>query len=133
MSVQNTTLKQDATGITVVGGTDLAFTPDGDDVKNGIHLHAADVFDFRVRPNMTLTNKKAAMQADGDFSKARLKLVGVYPKVLASGKTVYPLFRLEVETHPEQTEAEVDSMLNMAAQCPANAALLPFFKTGDLS
>jgi hypothetical protein len=133
MSVNNITLKEGATAIAVTGGTNVVFTPDGEEVKNGVHVQDAAEFDVRIRRSMTMVNKKAALQPDGDFSKSRRKVTKIFPKVLASGKTVYPLVRYEIESHPEQTEAEVDDMLFISAQIPRSADLLPFFKTGNLS
>lgn len=132
MSIKNCTLKQNATSITVVGGTDLNFVEDGVEVKSGVHVHAPSVADFRVRPNITFKNRNPTLQADGQYTKGKREFSIAQPKLLASGKIVFNVYRGSIEVHPESTPAELDNLLFLGAQLPADTEVLDFMRVGTL-
>ena len=45
----------------------------------------------------------------------------------------FPLLRLEVEVHPEQTQAEIDAMFSAGAAAACDADFQSFNRTGNLS
>lgn len=132
MSVENCTLKANATSLTTVGGTDLTYTEDGVEVANGLHVSAASVTDFTVRPSITAKNRNPVLQSDKTWSKAKQTVTGVKPKLLANGTTVFNLYRIEVETHPESTAAEKTDLKLEAAQVLASPEFANFFSAGSL-
>jgi hypothetical protein len=133
MGVQSLTLKEDATSIAPVAGTDLTYTPDGVSIPNGIHLAAASVTDFRVRPNITLKTKNPPLNADGTYGKGKRWLNVTVPKILADGTTSFNLVRIEVEVHPESTVAETTDLVYQAAQLLFDADTTQFIQTGSLA
>lgn len=57
-----------ATSCAATGGTAQVFNPDGLEVKNGLHLAASAVADFRIRPHITFRNVQPKRLASGKFS-----------------------------------------------------------------
>lgn len=132
MGVQTTTLKEGATGITIVGGSDLAFTPDGVSVPNGVHLAAAAVADFRVRPTITLKTRNPQLN-NGTFSKAKRWLSFTLPTILTDLSVVYNVVRIEVEVHPELTAAAAVDIARIGAQLLSDDDLVTFIASGSLA
>lgn len=131
MGIEQITLKQDATSAAITGGTDLVFESDGQPVNGGIHVMAPAVTDFRVRPNITFKTKSPVLN-NGVYSKGKRWITPVFPKILADGTTVYNLSRIEIEVHPETTEAERSNQILITAQLLFNAAVQSFLTSGSL-
>jgi hypothetical protein len=131
MPITGLSLMKDATGGTTTAGTALAFSSDGVDVKNGVHI-AAMGQDFLDRTNITLKTRNPQKQSDGTYSKAKRYATLVAPKTIASGEVVFPLVRIEVELHPEMTAAEVTNIRMLGAQLFTDADLLSFLEDGSL-
>lgn len=132
MSLQTMSIPAGAT-LSAAGGTAKSFTPDGLTVASGIHLADASVTDFRVRPNMTIKVKQPSLDAAGVYSKDKKSVTYVVPKILASGKTVFNLIRIEREIHPESTAAEQDHLLNVGAQLLFDTDVTAFWSSGSLA
>jgi len=132
MSLQNAIVKAGATGLTVVGGADASFSPDGLTVSNGLHLSVAADADFRIRRNMTAKVKLPTLAADGTYSKDKKSITIVAPKILANGKTVFNLIRIEREIHPESTAAEAFELNMLGGQVLSDADFLTFWSGGSL-
>lgn len=133
MGVQNATIKAGATSLSVTGGTDMTYTPDGTVVEGGIHIANAAQSDFRIRENITLKNKQPALQPDGSYSKAKRSVVAVFPMLTASGKTVFNLFRGELEVHPEASVAVASNIQLQGAQIMSDPDFASFWSTGSLA
>lgn len=133
MSLQNAVLKAGATSASVVGGTDVTFTPDGQTVAGGIHIAAAADADFRTRRNMTIKNKVPTLQSDGKYTKAKRSTSYVQPKILADGSTTFNLIRVEMEAHPESTAAEVTELRMIGNQILGDSDFLSFWDTGNMA
>jgi len=131
MSIQNATLKENATSLTVVGGDDLVFTTDGETVKSGVHTSAAAVTDFRVRPQITLQNRNPRL-VNGVFTKGKRTIKAVFPKILADGSISYNVWRHECEVHPECSVAEYDNQALINAQILSQTVYRNFLLTGSL-
>lgn len=114
------------------GGSAKTYTSDGITVANGVHLIDASVTDFRVRPQMTLKTKVPTLDSLGNYSKGRRSLVCTIPKVLASGKTVFPLIRIELEDHPELSAAEVATLVSIGVNTLVDADFATFWSTGSV-
>lgn len=133
MTIAALSLQKDATGGTTTGGTAMSLTDDGQDVKNGIHVADAGEPNFLVRTNLTLRTRNPQRQSDGTYSKAKRFATVVVPKVITSGDVVYNLVRIEVEAHPETTDAELTNLHMLGAQIFTDADLEAFLKTGSLA
>lgn len=133
MGIVNSTIATAPT-ISVSGGTSSTLTDDGASVSNGVHLIDASVSDFRVRPSVTFKTKQPTYDSKTDsWSKGRKSIQLVIPKLTAVGPTVFPLGRIELEDHPEMSDAEVTKILDWLAQLCALTAFRTFLKTGSLS
>jgi hypothetical protein len=133
MPLQSAVVKRGATSASVVGGSDVTFTPDGQAVGNGIHIADSSQTDFRIRQNMTIKNKVPTLLGDGTYSKDRKTISIVAPKILADGTTVFNLIRIEREVHPESTAAEAFELLMLAAQAVSDSDFLSFWSSGSLA
>jgi len=118
---------------TPAGGTAKVYTTDGLSVVNGVHLIDASVTDYRTRPQMTLKTKVPSLNSLGEYSKGRRSMVITIPKVLTSGKTVFPLVRIELEDHPESSAAEVAALLSIGANVLIDADFASFWATGSVA
>jgi hypothetical protein len=132
MAITNCTLKQDATGLTPVAGTDLAFVVDGVEVNGGVHVHAPSVVDFRVRPNITFKNRNPSLLADGTYTKGKRSMSLVIPMEKLDGKICFNLIRIELEAHPELVQADVDNLAFLGGQLLGDSEILDFIRTGSL-
>lgn len=131
MGLQNASILVGST-LSATGGTALTFSLDGQQVSGGIHVSDAATTDFRVRPNFTAKTKIPTVDSLGVYSKGKRSLTFVRPKILASGKTVFPLVRIELEDHPEMTQAEVDALISQGAQLLFDADCTAYWRTGSL-
>lgn len=118
---------------TPAGGTATVFTSDGQSVPNGVHLIDAAVTDFRIRPQMTLKTKAPRLDNLGVYSKGRRSCVVTIPKILASGKSVFPLIRIEIEDHPETTPAELAALISIGANFLLDSDFDQFRKVGSVA
>jgi len=132
MGLQSATLLNGNTNA-ATGGSAITLGPDGQTVANGIHLIDASVTDYRVRPQVTAKVKMPTLDNLGAYSKARKTLTITIPKILASTKTVFPLIRIELEDHPEMSQAEVDKLKNWACQTLMDTDFTSFWATGSIA
>lgn len=118
--------------VSATGGTALAFTTDAQTVPNGVHVVDAAATDFRTATQITARNFKIpSVDKDGVYSKGRKGMTLVKPKILASGKTVFPLGRVEIEDHPEMTQAEKDELRLETAQMLIDSDFVTFWRVGS--
>lgn len=133
MPLQNATIL-DGAAVTAAGGTSKTLAPDGFTVTNGIHLSDFSVADFRTRPNVTAKNRPAVYnKTTGKWKKGKRELVISHPIILADGSVEYPLVRIEIEDHPETTDAQITKLMVWAAQVFIDADFTNFCKYGSLS
>jgi len=133
MGLQSTGINDGASSVAPTGGSLMTFTPDGVSVTNGVHLANAAQADFRIRENATCKVKNPTLQADGTYSKDKKSITYVEPKILASGKTVFNLIRIEREVHPESTAAEALNLNLMGAQWLSDSDVAAFWSAGSLA
>lgn len=132
MPLQNGSILAGGT-LTASGGSAVTYTPDGQTVPNGMHLINAAIADYRIRPNITFRYKIPVLDSMGVYSKDRKTGLLVMPKLLASGKIVFPLIRFEREVHPEMTAAEILELNVQAAQFLTDPDYAPFWATGSMA
>jgi hypothetical protein len=132
MPLNGAIVKKDATGITVVAGTDQTFSNDGAVINNGVHLVDAGQADFRLRRTLTFKVKQPTYGAVSGYSKDRKGITLTCPKLLADGSTSFNLIRMEREVHPETTAAEQADINRVGAQLLSDADFDSFWSVGSL-
>lgn len=133
MSLLNSVVKAGATGLTVVGGTDLTFSEGPLPIQGGKQIIIAADADFRVRRNATCKVKLSQLGSDGSYSKDKKTFTFVAPKLLANGSTVFNLIRIEREVHPESTAAEALELNMIGGQVLSDLDFASFWGSGSLS
>lgn len=132
MPLESATLYAGTTN-SCTGGTEFTLTPDGVTVANGLHLINAAVTDFRIRPTVTVKNKQPTLDGLGVYGKDRKTITLVEPQILASGKTVFNLIRIEREVHPELSAASAKDLLDKASQMCYDTDFAQFWASGSLA
>lgn len=132
MAANNCTFKKAATSMTVVGGTDVTFTETAQTIPSGIAVANAAEVDFRLRQAAEFRNRQPAQQADKTWSKAKRSFKYVEPKLLADGTYAFNVIRIELETHPETTSAELLNLRMMLGQFGSSATLQSYWETGSV-
>lgn len=132
MTIKGSIVKTGATAMTPTAGIDLTFTEDGMVVPGGVHVSDASQSDFRTRKNLTVKHKLPTYSG-GVYSKDRKSMVYVEPMILADGRTVFNLIRIEREVHPEATAATALNLNMIGAQLLSDADFNGFWTGGSLS
>lgn len=130
-SINGMSILSGCTGITPTAGSALVLGRVSSD-NNGVVLAAASEA-YNVRTNLTFRNKKEKLLSDGTWSKYKRQVHGAKPKILASGVPSFIVGRLELEAHPEVTDAEVVSFLVMLIQCYTDSECADFRTSGSLA
>jgi len=133
MPLNGAIIKTGASAMTPTGGSDETFTSDGISVSGGIHLADAAQTDFRIRKNMTIKNKPPTLLSDGSYSKDKKSITFVFPKILASGKTIFNLVRIEREVHPETSAADALDLAMIGAQLLTDSDFTAFWASGSMA
>lgn len=134
MGIQNATILVGGT-VATTGGTSTAFTPNGVDVKGGVQLIDAANANAVTRAMITVRNVRAANldPATGKYKTKWKRFANIIrPLVLSSGAVTFPVVRIEVEAHPESTQAQVDQLCSEAAQLLTDSDFQAFWRTGSL-
>lgn len=130
MSLVNASILTGTT-VSAAGGTAVNYTPDGVTIPNGMHLIDAAVADYRVRPQLTVKTKFPTVDSLGVYSKDKKSCILVEPYILASGKTVFNLIRIEREVHPEFPAANALDLNKKGAQMLTDSDFTSFWATGS--
>lgn len=126
------TLKTGATGFTVSGGADKAFSDDGQTVSNGRHYADAATADFRVRPHLTLKNRNPQRQSDGSYSKGKREAILTIPILKSNGTISFNTWRYSQEYDPEVPAATEKDGRFMLAQVLFDSETDGFNTTGSI-
>lgn len=122
--------------VSTAGGTSTAFTPNGAEVAGGIQVVDSTNTNAITRAMITFRNIKNAIvnTITGKYTgKTKRQVQLVRPKVLADGSIIFPLIRIELEIHPEMSDAEVTALLSEGAQLCVDADFTNFWKLGSKS
>lgn len=119
--------------IAVTGGSAKSFMDDGVSVPNGVHIVCPGTTDARIRENATFKVRPAALLADGTYQRRKDVVSITFPQLLASGKVVNNVYRIERDIHPELADAVATDQRKMAAQLLVDADLDNFWLVGSLS
>jgi len=132
VSLRNMVLKSGTT-LGVTGGTDVTFSDDGVTVPGGVHLMVPAVADYRVRPSSTFRFRAPTLQSDGSYTRDKKTCSYTVPVILASGKVVNNVIRVEREVHPEMMAAAALDLNVMAAQMLFDSDSTSFWAAGSIS
>lgn len=133
MGLQNATLMVGAV-VSSTGGTSTAFVPNGVSVANGVQIVDSTNTNAVTRASVTFrTIKSAAIDvATGLFAgKTKRQVQLVRPKVLTNGQVKFPLIRIEIETVPDSTDAEITALLAEGAMLLSDSDFTSFWKIGS--
>lgn len=132
MAVQNASILAGAT-IAPSGGSAITYSPNGQTIQNGVQLIDAAVTDYRIRPTVTLKVKNPVLDSNSVYSKDRKSILLVEPIILASGKVVFNLLRIEREIHPETSAANAFGFNTKGAQLLTDSDFTNFWAAGSLA
>lgn len=135
MGLLNATLLVGGT-VSTAGGTSTAFVPNGATVVGGVQVVDSANSNAVTRASLTFRTVKSAVldMVTGLFTgKTKRQAQLVRPKVLASGRIVFPLVRIELETHPDMSDAEVSALMSEGAQMLVDTDFTSFWKIGSLA
>lgn len=133
MAISGGSIVKGASAMTPTGGTAMTLTLDGVTIPNGIHVANALQTDFRIRENATFKNRSPVLAGDGTYGKGKQSVTLTLPKILASGKVVFNLVRIEIECHPESTVAENLDLRMLGAQLCSDTDFSSFWSSGSLA
>lgn len=132
MGLKTMSLLASAT-VAATGGTALAFLDDGVSINNGIHLIVPADADYQTRRQVTAKVKQPTLDPKtGVYGKDRKTISLTVPMVLADGKVVFNVIRVEREVHPSFAAASAVEMNNLAAQLLIDADVANFWAAGTL-
>jgi len=115
MPIKGATIVSGGT-LAVTGGTSSTLTTSAQTVANGVQVQDAAVTDMRIRPTVTCKVRPAKLQVDGTWSKQKVDVTTVMPKIIANGTVAFPVHRQSLELHPEMTTAEIKKLADWGAQ-----------------
>lgn len=131
MPINGAVLNEDGT-YTPAGGTSITFDATGEQVANGVVCVNAAETDFYAREKLIAKSRVPVVGSDGDYSKMKNSCSIVRPLVLASGKTVYNLIRIELEVHPEAASTEVGNLKSLGSSALCDTDMDDFWELGSL-
>lgn len=132
MGMKNMSLLSGAT-ISASGGTAVAFVDTGVTVPNGLQVVVPADTNYALRRSATARVRAPALAKDGSYGKDKKYVSFTAPKLLANGKIVPNVIRVEREVHPETTAAEALELNKLAAQACIDSDLDNFWTAGSLS
>lgn len=130
MSLKNGTIKTGASGLTVVGGTDLVLTSGPSRDPKLITVVAAADTDYRLRRFATFNFRGSNVSA-GIPGKCKATACYYAPKLTADGRLVMNLIRIETEWDPETTVAEELELRMCGGQLISDTDYQNFWKAGS--
>lgn len=134
MALASIAIADTATSMSVTGGTSKTYTPDGQQVTNGIHVADSSVSDFRVRPHITWKNRNPQRLSDGTYGKGKKDVIVTYPYLDATtGRVEFATARYCFEYNPVIPAATQKNARYLLAQCLFDADAENFHVSGDIS
>lgn len=132
-TLKGLSLADAATSCSVTGGTAQVFNADGLEVKNGLHLSATAVADFRVRPHLTFRNIHPKRLSNNRFSNGVRTIIVTDPYLdSTTGEVHYVTTTIEQKYSPVVPAATIASNRLKAAQALFVAGTSDFNTAGSL-
>lgn len=132
MGLKNMSLLSGA-AVAATGGTAFVFADDGVTIPNGVHLIVPATADYRVRESVTAKYRPPSLQSDGSYTRDKKSVSFTVPQLLASGKVVNNVIRIEREVHPELAAAAAVEINKKASQFLFDADTDAFWATGSVA
>jgi len=133
MGLKSMSLLAGAT-VAATGGSALAFLEDGVSIQNGLHLIVPADTDYQTRRQVTAKVKQPTYDAKtGAYGKDRKTISLTLPQVLADGKVIFNVIRVEREVHPSLSAASALELNKLAAQLLTDSDTDNFWAAGTLS
>lgn len=132
MGLKNMSINSGAT-LSATGGTAVVFSDDGTTIPNGVRLVVPADTNYVTRRNAVAKYRAPTVDSQGQYSKDKKSLSIAFPMVLANGKVVTNVLRIEREVHPEYSAANATEMNKLAAQLLFDTDLDNFWAAGSLS
>lgn len=129
--IENMVLKSAPT-ITVSGGTDQTFAPDGTVVTRGISVSDVAEADIRKRAQCVFKNTSGSLQPNGTWSKNRRSMKYVKPGLLPDGTQDFPFVEINIVYSPLWTANELADLKEKGAQMLMDLDTASFILTGAL-
>lgn len=119
--------------VSASGGTALAFADDGLSIQNGVHLVVPADTDYQTRRQVTAKVKQPTIDSKtGVYGKDRKTISLTLPMVLADGKVVFNVIRVEREVHPSLPAASALELNKLGAQLLTDGDTTDFWAAGTL-
>lgn len=129
MALLNAAIVTAPTSIAPTGGSALTFSSNG--ISNGVAelIVPADT-DQRIRRSLTVSAKspKASTSAPNGYTQSRVTMLYRKPKLLANGKITVATAKVEFAYDVENTQLEIQELLDVAAQLCSDADFTPVVK-----
>jgi hypothetical protein len=127
-------IKEGATTVAATGGTDVTLQSLGIQGNKNTLTYSTDtsnltrrLVEFSVKPY------GESASAPGGYTQQRNTVLMKWPKVLANLSRTINTFKMESSVDPETTNAEIESMVESAAQLAGSSAFLAFWTTQNLN
>lgn len=119
--------------VSATGGTALAFLDDGVSIQNGVHLVVPADADYQTRRQATAKVRQPVVDPKtGAYGKDRKTISFTVPQVLADGKVVFNVIRVEREVHPSLSAANALELNKIGAQLLVDSDCADFWAAGTL-
>lgn len=120
--------------VSASGGTALAFADDGISIQNGLHLIVPSDTDYQTRRQVTAKVKQPTLDTKtGVYGKDKKSISLTKPMVLADGRVIFNVIRIEREVHPSLAAADALELCKLGAQLLTDSDTADFWATGSLS
>jgi hypothetical protein len=133
MSIE-TAIKTGATAVAASGGDDTNLVSLGiQGNKHTLYLEGATSLLERTYFEFSVKNPQPSPSAPGGSTQARATLLIKSPLTLANDNRTVNTVKIEVAYDPETTSADVEELMETAAQLAAASDFLPFWKGLNLT
>lgn len=133
MGLKNMSLLSAAT-VSASGGTALAFADNGVSIQNGVQLIVPADADYQTRRQVTAKVKQPVIDPKtGVYSKDRKSISLTRPQILADGKVVFNVIRVEREVHPSLPAADALELCKLGAQLLVDSDVTDFWANGSVA
>jgi hypothetical protein len=122
-------VKQDATALSITGGSDMTLTNDGQGVSGANVLVDVSNGNIQTRKKLItrLVQPVPAVNSNALAKLGRSDLIMHFPFTDSNGKSYRCPANVSIAYHPEHTEAQRAQMQLDLLSCAADAELTPFF------
>lgn len=119
--------------VSASGGTALAFVDDGVSIQNGLHMVVPADTDYQTRRQATAKVKQPTLDSKtGVYGKDKKTISLTLPQVLADGKVIFNVIRVEREVHPSLSAANALELNKLGAQLLTDSDTADFWAAGTL-